>query len=304
MPNLLALALALVLPAAQAALAGAPVQEPAAAASAALVPGALPADASPEARAAWQELLKAAAPAAGGAVRAFDLTFEGSAYSADKQTNDFDARYRYLEPGFVRMTLLPSSRERMRGPRGDFLVEKDRPIRIEGRELKEDLRELDDTLGLARTFVGLTDPRNLRIARLELMAQPPAGLPAQLARRAAELRWLELVSPDFRRARGAQALHRVQLGLRRDTHLPALAVVAREQPGGALELETAQLVELEDFRALDGFRVPFHLRSYGVDAERSPWGFAERQSVDLYLLEQGASLRPPLTPADFVPAGI
>ena len=37
-------------------------------------------------------------------MRAFDLTFEGSAYSAEKQSNDFDARYRFLEPGYVRMT--------------------------------------------------------------------------------------------------------------------------------------------------------------------------------------------------------
>lgn len=266
-----------------------------------LVPGVLPEGASPGARAAWQELTAATAGAREGGVRAFDLEFDATARQ-ERQSNDFRARYRFLEEGpraFVRITMSQSGRERLRGPEGDFLLQQGQPpLRIEGRELREDKRELDEAVGIARTFAGLSDPRRLRIARLELLAAPPRELPSNLAKLAAGLRWLELSTPDFRRGASDGALYRVRLGLEPKTHLPVLAMVAREQ-GPALELETAQLLQLGDFQEVDGFKIPREVRSFQPDMEQVPRVFSSRSSLELYFLK--GTLRPALTSADFVP---
>ena len=274
---------------------------PLSAARSELVPGELPASATPEARALWAALLSATASKGQGGVRAFDMEFDANA-RRDQQSNQFSARYRYLEDGgrpYVRVTMTQSQRERLRGPSGDFLLQKGQPpLRIEGRELKEDKRELDETVGIARTFAGLSDPRKLRIARLELASAAPPQLPAELAKSAAALRWIELSSPDFQRGQADGALYRVHLGLDPKTSLPALAIVAREQ-GPAIELETAQLVELGSFAEVDGYKIPKRVRTFQPDVSQAPWVFASTPSLVLYF--KSGTLKPQLKREDFLP---
>jgi hypothetical protein len=280
-----------------------------------LLPGELPASAAPEARQAWERMCQATAvDPARARVEGFILTFDATVYSKERQSNDLsDVTYRYLEPGWVRMSLA-SDRERMRGPEGDFVIEKGRSVPLVGREYAEDRRELEQTLAVMKSFVGLTDPRSLRVASLERKGGPPPGLPESLHQTVrssfgkSEVRkvepqklvWLEVVSPDLRRSARAErsGLQRAQVGLDPETHLPLLAVLSEERSGGSGGGEPL-LVELFDFRELDGYRVPFRVRSYLSDASAGPLRYG-RPSVELWL--KGGTLRPKLAPADFVPA--
>jgi hypothetical protein len=279
-------------------------------AGAPLVPGELPADVSEAALGAWNELCRATGiagveNAAERRVRAFDLQFEGRVRPRGKQSNDFDIeRFLYLDPGWVSMTL-KSGRRRLRGPEGDYLVDSKRGtvVRLQGREMAEDIRELGDTVRIARTFVSMTHPGALRLARLRTLDAPPSGLPAKLKATAGELHWLELISPDFHSvaprhlADGREPLFRVRLGLHPETRLPAMAVIHEDDPGGALE--TAVLLELGGYKKVDGFQVPSVVKTHAPDASVSPWVFAERPAMELWLLK--GSLRPKLTEKDFLP---
>jgi len=272
--------------------------------------GDLPPGAPAEARAAWEALLGAAFPSGAPApVTAFELEFDGRVYSADRQTNDFSGKYLYLDPGFVRTELARSERVTMRGPEGDWLIFKDgRKVKLEGRDFEVDVEELDRAVGVARSFVALTDPRTIRIERLELLPGPPSSIPDALSKRAVALQWLLLETPDFRLASDRPPgpgqppdLHRIELGLDRATHLPSLVVV-RQSDLGQRGFESAQLLALQDFRTLDGYRVPHTVVTYGPDAGTSPWTFDPRRpTFDLYV--RGGTLRPqpPLTPASFRP---
>lgn len=267
----------------------------------ALVPGQIPPAASAEARVAWLELCKAASGAtAQPRVTSFDLRFDGRAQPVGRETHDFDdARYRYLEPGWIATTLKDGA-ERMRGPGGDFFVKEKIATRLQGSEFATDLRELDDQARIAHSFVSLIDPRALRLRSLALVKGPPPVLPASLVKRASELVWLEIESPDFHcDARSAAPVDsRAWIGTDKQTRLPQLALVARDDRGTIVH-ESALLVRLEEFKPIDGFQVPHKLRSFQPDLSLSPWSFSEQPVLTLWL--KGGSLRPPLAEKDFLP---
>ncbi len=281
-----------------------PLQEPSG-----TTPGAIPAETPPEARASWEAMVAAAFPdGPSERVTCFDFECWGTAYTGGRQANDFEARIRFLEPGFVHRTMKRSGRGQVRGPAGDFLIdEKGRVLPLQGREYAEDRKDLDRTVAVARTFVALTDPLHLTIASLELQPAAPTSLPGAFAARAAELTWLVVRSPDFYLADAAEVpagetdarpLYRVQLGLDRTTKLPELVVIQRDDPG---QVQLAQLVQLKKFKTLDGHRVPFEVRTFDPDLRLSPWKFGTRPAT-LLGINQG-SLRPDLTAKDFEPGG-
>jgi hypothetical protein len=255
----------------------------------------------------WKNLLEAAQPTRPGTARkpvsAFDLTFDGRARMKGKQSNDFNnTRYRFLAPSWVR-TSMESGVDRMRGPEGDWLVDEKKKdkIRLVGRDFAEDRRELGDFQNIARNFVNLTDPARLQVQALRVLTASPATLPASLAKRAAELDWIEITSPDFRLTRSQapdpDAPFKAQIGLDKRDHLPRLAIIWEDDRGQIL-WESALCVELDQFRRLDDFQVPFTMRTY-PPAEGGR--FADRWELQIWLIENGASLRPKLTPRDFVP---
>ena len=294
------LALSSLAPAAQAPEAQPPAQ-PAAAAPA---PGQIPASASAAARGQWEALVKATQGESTGAIRAFQLKFDARVYSGDKQSNDGVTLYKYLEPDFVSM-VLPSGRERMRGKKGDFIVDKSGVYDLEGREYKEDKRELAETLRVAKLFASLTDPSRLRLASLDTLSAPPAGLPADQSERAAGLDWIALSSPDFlaRSPGEKETLDRVEIGLDRSTHLPVLAIVANPaQPTSAV------LALLDKYQPLDGYRVPSEVTTWRVappptgaspEPSNARLPFSSRAAVKLWLKE--GTLRAQLQPKDFEP---
>ena len=258
--------------------------------------------ADPAARALWDAIVAAAAGSKTARATAFVLDFEATRYSGESQSNDVDATYSYLEPGCVRVALV-SGRQRLRGPDGDWLIDKAGAHRLVGRDFKQDIAELDETVAVARTFAHLTDPRGLRLESLSRMSAPPPGLPEALRTKAAALDWLRLESRDFRSppvARAGQAaelgpIDVLELGVDRATRAPRMAVLTDPlAPRGAIALGM-----LEDPLEVDGFRVPSRVTAWHVDAALIPPAFAARASLDLWL--KSGTLRPKLSPEDFLP---
>jgi hypothetical protein len=249
-------------------------------------PGAQESSTSSEEPAArrWRELVQLLAPAERTApFSSFDLNFDVTIHSPDGGFHDASARYRYREPGWVRIDVRQTGTTRLRGPRGDFLLREERSTPLVGRDFAEDRRELDEALSVARAFTGLTQPSALRIEGLRLPGAPPSGLPRALGERAAALEWIAGETADLRRGAGGEqpGVDTVQLGLDRASGLPAVAIVlSREAPGRAL------LLELSAWVPLDGLRLPSRIRAWHVDPSRRS-RFPEEKSADLYLAEGG-----------------
>ena len=269
------------------------------------IPAPPPPPESPEARALWDSVVAAAFNGeTDHRVLSFDFECEGQILSGGAQTNDFKARILYLEPGYVRREM-KSGRTQMRGPEGDFyLAPEGRAVPLRGREFREDIKELDQTVSIARTFVSLSDPRRVRVESLAL-AEAPKTLPERLRERAGELSWIALRTPDFylssskaREEVEREPLYRVHLGIDPASKLPELAVIQRDVLGA---VDTAQLVELAQYATIDGHRVPHRVRTYTPEANTSPWVFGERPSSTLWL--KRGTLKPELTPVSFVPKG-
>lgn len=277
-------------------------------------PGALPADASPRALELFEALIgpqREQEP-----IRAFDLSFWMRHRSAEgRQQNDVDARYRFLMPGFVRVEL-QSGRELLRGPRGDYLIDKGEVVPLTARVHVEDRQQLAEAVAIARNFLSLTDPARLRVVRLVARETAPHGLPGEWSERAAQLQWLEITSPDFHLApRGgapaptpsadpvAPRLYRVSLGLSAVDRRPQLVVIHEEVAGAPTLSPASMLVELRQHGELDGFRLPRRVHVHEVDLSRSPWEFSARATSELALKPKPTTigLRPTLTPENFVP---
>ena len=270
---------------------------------AALVPGAIPADATPEARAAWERI--ADATLAPGAQRvpitSFDLGLDVRYKRSASGQNDLKATYRYLAPGFVRIDLENSST--MRGPMGDYLEDKKRGQKVAlgvAREHAEDRRQLDETASVAKHFVALSNPGSLRIASLETLAAAPGGLPKPVQERARKLAWLRLRSPDFRLVGVASAasISRATIGYAPDTGRVEIALVEEDKPSIGLG-RTARVVELAGTIEAQGYLVPKQIRVYSIAEGRTEAAFTDEPGMDLYVLK--ANLRPTLAATDFQP---
>jgi hypothetical protein len=279
--------------------------------------GTLPADADLAAKEAWQRTLQsqqAAGNAAGTQrVTAFDLQLEVRHRSADNQTNDSPSplRYRYLDPGFVRVTTA-SKREHVRGPRGDFLIDPERheviPL-VPSRENEQDIRQLNESVGIARNFIALTDPAALRIAGLKLLPGAPTALPQTVKDRFAKapLQWLEVRTPDFhliasidRTAPPPPSLVRVAIGADAKSGEVELALVDVDGPATA-PTAAAVLIELANYTAIDGFRMPQLIKVYRIDEKSAARSFGAEPTTMLGIVTRSASLRAPLKREDFLP---
>jgi hypothetical protein len=293
------------------------------------VPGALPADTDPKARAVWERTtrarLSAQDPGTPQRVTAFDLEIEVRHRSADNQTNDSPKpwRYRFQSPGFVRVTTA-NRRELVRGPAGDFLIDPDRHevIRLDvSRENAEDLRQLDESVGIAQNFIALTDPSALRIARLRLLAEPPPGLPPAVRKRATDLQlqWLELETPDFHLSAGPERSNappgsNPQQGSSSSAPKLVRVLIGADPKSGEVEIAwvdtgsspsllsaSAVLIELTRYAPVDGFRMPQQIKVYEVDDPKAPRAFRWEPTTMLGVHTASASLRAAFKPEDFTP---
>jgi hypothetical protein len=290
------------------------------AAASALKPGALPSDTEPKAREAWERTCRARLVDGGATapppVNAFDLQIDVRHRTAQNQTNDSPAplRIQFLGPSFLCITS-SAGRQLVREPRGDHLVDPTRHETIlltpTSRENDQDRKQLDETMGIARNFVALTDPSALRIASLKLAPSAPATLPPAVVKRVSELElaWLELRTPDFHLVgaqpkidpiTGAPALVRVWLATNAKTGAVELALVDASSATATLS-SSAVLLDLRNYAPIDGYSMPQTIHVYDTDSSRFPPAFNSEPSTQLGVHTKSASLRAALQPADFVP---
>lgn len=275
---------------------------------AALVPGAMPAGAAPAAVEDWKRVLAATSVpgAALAPISAFQLELE-VVYrkNAEAGSNDLRATYKFFAPGFVRIDL--KDRSTMRGPRGDWLEDRKAGQKVElsvGREHAEDRRQLDETLGIAKHFVALTHPGSLRLASLEKLPGPPAALPRakekdfDLEKRASELSWLRVRSPDFRLVGGGATapMTRATLGFDPKTGRVEIALLEEDRAASGLTA-TARALRLDKSLEAQGYVVPKRIYVYSVEEGKLPAAFAPIPGMELFVVR--ANLAPALGPPDF-----
>jgi hypothetical protein len=303
-----------------------PVSVPAPAPQTVLAPGVLPADSTPEARALWMSLVAALQPKATGealaAIDAFDLSITTRVTSVtddgSRQRNDVQLRFRYLAPKFVSRMFVDSKVETMRGPDGDWLWDpaKDDRIQLAGADFAQDRRELSQTLSMARNYLALAQPGNLRIAQLARLSAPPPELPVidpadpatpkdSALTRVASLEWISLLSPDFQVVESVKSneppMFRAQIGLDPKTHLPLVAVIHQDEHG-TRDSETAVLVDFTTtpYKLIDERLVPQFFRVHDPLLPSSPFTFQREAHMSVFV-NRGSTLRAKLTPDDFRP---
>lgn len=247
-------------------------------------------------------------------VTAFDLSIDLQYRKDDRSTNNApNARYRWLAPGYVRAETGRSKVAHLRGPQGSFLLDWSKGDKVEsirldvGRENTTDLRQLDEEASIAGNFAALTNPGSVRVLKLVEVAAPASVLPDVLIESAKVLAWIEIESPDFFFP-GAQPnvarIARVTLGLDPESSLPQIVVVDDASKPKAINLSTVVL-QLSDFRATDGFQVPFKILIFMPEAPdpkgppSAPW---MRKTPAMDMVVTKASLRAPLKPEDFTPS--
>lgn len=247
------------------------------------------------AKAAFERLCAASGPAERAPITAFRLVAEARTRSG-VQTNDLEIDYRYLAPDCIRF-MLPSKNETGRfGPdeKQYWLKSGKETLVLAGREYKEDRRQVDDMLALAKNYIALSNPATLKLEALQLLAAAPADLGEANTKRTKKLVWLALESPDFalvrREGQTPKGSYRVELGL--DMHsLPAAAVIRSKSDASAAPL----FVYLSDYQEKDGFRLPMQIHVHVLDGK----SFADQASQEVYV--KTAELRPKFTPKDFQP---
>lgn len=285
-------------------------------------PGVLPAKTTPEAAEAWRRVTGATGFT--GELAGFDLRFH-LILRQKELDNELDARLSFLKPNYVRAEL-GSGRSQLRGPEGDFLIDGDEVVRLVGREGAEDKKQLDRTAALARNFLGLVDPTELRILDLALLDAPPAGLPEDMklrtvsghagdgnaAQLGAGLKWLSLRSPDFELESaspdGAPLVRSCLIGFHPETFDVELAVLQRDRdakPRVAVDRAARDTLVVvmgrHQLRESDGVRVPRWIGVFDV-VDPLTGAFRERPASELILTDDGSGgFRTALAPTDFLP---
>jgi hypothetical protein len=277
-----------------------------------LVAGSIPASTSEKARERWQQVLAASLPSGAerAPVTAFDLALDVRYKASTAQTNDMsNARYQWLAPKFVRADTGRGTTH-LRGPSGSYLIDSNRGecVKLDiARENLQDRRLLDEESGIAANFARLTDPSSIRIRRLVELSGPPALLPLALQQSAKTLAWIEIESPDFFVMRPGSAnsapVARVSLGVNPIDNRVAQVVVDDAAAALSIGPSTAVLT-LSKYKSVDGFQVPHVLFIWlpampSAEEPAAPPTWMKTETMSMYVLK--ASLRAPLTPADFMP---
>jgi len=258
------------------------------------------------AKAVWDSL--AEATLAEKPATAFDLHFHLRVRPDDIQSNDLTAHYRFLSPGFVRATL-ESGREHLRGPQGDYLIDGEETLKLVGREAAEDKRQIDESIGVARNFLALTDPTRLKPSSIHPAAAPTHLLPPLLQERARDLRWINITTSGFHLLSSARAVpeggRRVQqalLGISADAPVLQLAIVVEDtlsSDSSPIAPSQHVLLDLRRTASLDSFQVPRHLRVHQLSRSGDAQIFRSKPSFELWL--RGGTLRPKFSADAFLP---
>lgn len=277
---------------------------------------------SPEARALWERLSRAARAAEGELAPITAFVLEAEVLTREGvQTNELTVDYRFLAPHFIRFKL-PGGRETGRGPgegrKSYWMKEGDELVVLDGRDDVQGRRLVDEMTSVARNYLALSDPSRIALTELALLTAPPTGVPAELRKEARDLHWLRVASPDFALLRGEarggapaaaeRPIYEVELGLHPETSLPALAIIRPRGPlggggGGApSERPEPMLIRLSKFREHEGFRLPFAILVHRLDPAvlpPAPPAFEPKPSQEIHVTR--AELRPQLNEESFRP---
>lgn len=265
-------------------------------------------------------------------LHSFMVTFDARVRAISSGSNDLRTTFLYLEEGrgYVRGIFPKSRRESVRGPEGDWLLDGEELLDLSDHSNLESRREHQRWLALARNFATLASPGNLRLGHLQTAQVEGQGrelkigqaLPIQFpssghAKRARQLDWLQLTTPDFDllASKGSRtALRQVRLGLDPKNGLVRFALIE------ALEANTPQaaapiLVEIPSWITIDQRLLPKQLLVHRSPATEKPEDpglpvpkptrltFEELPGVDLFLVMDQTKMDVNLSAADFARPG-
>jgi hypothetical protein len=214
---------------------------------------------------------------------------------------------RYAEPGHLRFQVRDKY-EMGFGPTGYWQLMEDGFRELTGRDYASDRRRIVEVRAVCRNFLALAEPRRLRVAGLRLVPGGPGIVPPGLAARSPEspLAWLEVTSPDFDLAIGAEPedvdpgrLYRATLGIDPGTGRVAEALVQELRDGKPL-LSTSTWVTLGQHVSVDGVLLPESLKVRYPDLRTGRLAFEEKVREEMYLLE--GHLNPKLEEGAFAPS--
>lgn len=271
-----------------------------------LIPGALPVGTSPEAAHLFDVLTRTTlkpgterAPLTG-----FDIAFEIITRGTGVERNQAKVRVRYEEPASVRFSL-DGDKEMGYGPRGYWQRFEDGAKYLEGREYAPDRKRIAGVRSTAKNFLALADPARLRLVSVRALPGAPGHVPPGFEKRASELTWLELASPDFDLAAGGAAdtsaasaprLFRATLGLDPKSGRVLEALIAELDENTPL-VETSTWVSLKDPMDIGDSLLPSTVEVRYADLTAKPWSFSKKPSEELYILD--GRLNPGFAPGTF-----
>ncbi|MEX1026081.1 MAG: hypothetical protein WD226_13485 [Planctomycetota bacterium] len=254
----------------------------------------------PAAKQHWDAYLAASRLDDGDQTPITAFRLEAFVRARSEGSNDLDVAYEFQAPNRLRFSLRTGrtiGHGNAVGLAGYWLAEqregKREVVRLVEREHADDRRQIDSLIAIAKNFVALSAPENLRLERLELSPGPKSVLPDPRLPATLTLEWIRLVSPDFGVPASAsfgptgRRPAWVEIGFDRRTSLPRLIVVGHER-NGALDLRlTADPVLLHvpksGFAPYDGYLAPGILHVHRlVPTEHGP-RFARKPDQEITL---------------------
>lgn len=263
-------------------------------------PGEIPAQADSTSRATWASVMDSLSN--GDAINSFELQFHLRQRPPETvQSNDMTLNFAYLAPKYV-SARMESGRTLLRGDQGDYLIDSDGVLRLQGREAKADQKQLDQMAAIAASFIALTDPSSLRLVDLAMLDSRPKTLHPSLHAEAKELLWIRVTSPDFflfrEDASGADPTYQADLAINAETKTIRFAVIRETTPPEGMTPSTI-FVALSKHHRRDGLLVPHRIEIFDIDRDVSPARFYKRATSRLDLKKDLGRLRPRLRPSDF-----
>ncbi|MFT5052987.1 MAG: hypothetical protein ACI8QZ_004425, partial [Chlamydiales bacterium] len=268
-------------------------------------PGRIPADASQGARKLWQKIVDATGGPTSESLTGFDLRFDVDVRTESSMNSLGIARYRFWSStGYIRSEWSKSGRIQLRGPLGDWLIDKEHKTELIGRENVQSRRELSQWAAIARNFLAIATPATMRVVELSEVTELEIAFPTgALAEQAGKLAWLAVRSPDFQLAETGEQqqgiVYRAYLGQNPETGAVELAVLQEDQARRPVA-ESTLLVEIRAWSSIGERRIPQHLLVYRTHREGIRWTFDDRPGADLFLKKNGA-LNPRFQGEDFLP---
>jgi len=271
----------------------------------AVEPGRIPANTSKRARQLWRAIVDATGGATEEALTGFDLRFDIDVRTDSSMNSLGVARYRFWsDTGYIRSEWSKSGRVQLRGPLGDWLIDKDQKTELIGRENVQSRRELSRWAAIARNFLAIATPATMRIVELSEVTDLDVAFPTGvLAERAGKLDWISVRSPDFQLADSGDTeqspVYRAYLGQNPETGEVELAVLQEDRARRPVA-ESTVLVEIRAWSSIAKRTIPKHLLVYRTHREGLSWTFDDRPGADLFLKRDG-SLNPRFKGKDFLP---